>query len=245
MDQSDSNAPMMEPKPGVSGWFSTWIKAVSRPGEQTFVEITESPEAASRTAFLWVFIAGTLSTLVGGLLSALLASAGFQQGSQFEQLFGADPTSVVTGSGLVAVICGAPVAGLFSMLFFAIGTAIVQWVAKLFKGVGTFDKLAYAYAAITVPVTLVSMLITPFSAIPYVGICTGLLSLGISIYAIYLQVTAVKAVNRFGWGAAAGSVLLPFLVIFLVCFCVLALAAIALGPVIGNVFQQFNQGLMP
>lgn len=246
MDQSSSNAPIFEPKPGPAGWISVWVKAISRPGEQTFIEITESPDATSKTAFIWVFIASTLSALVSGLLGALLAVAGFErQMPGLGQFMRGGAPRAVAGTGFIGAICGAPVAGLVSVLFFAIGVAIVQWVAKLFKGAGTFDKLAYAYASITVPITLISMFLTPLGAIPYVGICTGLLSVGIGLYALFLQIAATKAVNRFGWGAAAGSVFLPLFVVFMICFCVAVALGMVLGPAIGNVFRQINQGLAP
>jgi hypothetical protein len=127
----------------------------------------------------------------------------------------------------------------------AISAAIIQWIAKLFGGTGTFEKLAYGLAAITVPVTLVTMFLTPLSAVPYLGICTGLLSAGIGLYALFLQITAVKAVNGFGWGPAIGSVLLPGVVIVLVCGCIVGVGVALLGPRIAEIFRQVNQGLTP
>ena len=81
------------------------------------------------------------------------------------------------------------------------------------------------------------MLLVPFSAVPYVNICTGLISVGLGFYALFLQITAVKAVNRFGWGQAAGSVLLPGLVFLVVCGCILFIGFTLLAPVIGDVFN--------
>jgi hypothetical protein len=244
------NAPMpAPPAPGAAGWLPVWIKAVTQPKEQTFVDITESPDATQKTAFLWVFIAGTISAIVGGLLRALVSAIGFQQQlaipglEEYQNLGGVDAGTI--GTSLVFTICGSPLAGLLSVLFFAIGVAIVQWIAKLFGGTGTFEKLAYAMAAITVPFTLVSMVLAPFSSIPILGICTGLLSLGLGVYALVLQITAVKGVNHFGWGPAVGAVLLPGFVLFLICACVIAASLMALGPVIGDVFQQINQSLGP
>jgi hypothetical protein len=68
---------------------------------------------------------------------------------------------------------------------------------------------------------------------------------GLSIFAIYLQVAAVKAVNRFGWGQAVGSVLIPLFVILFVCGCVVIGGLMIMGPIIGDVFGQINQGLAP
>ena len=89
------------------------------------------------------------------------------------------------------------------------------------------------------------MFLVPFNAVPYLNICTGLISLGLGLYALFLQITAVKAVNRFGWGQAAGSVLIPGLVILFFCGCIVIGGLMVMGPVIGDVFEQINQSLAP
>lgn len=250
MDQMPSNTPVMESKPGMAGWVQVWMKAVTKPSEQTFVEITEGPEAVAKTAYIWVFIAGTVSGIFQAIVRAIYAAMGTTPQITipgFEQYM---PQTTSGGAGsavsaLVTGLCGAPIAGLISILFFAIGVAIVQWVAKLFGGTGSYDKLAYAVGAISLPISLVTAVLSLLSAVPFVGICTGLISAGLGFYAIYLQIAAVKAVNRFGWGQAAGSVLIPWLVIAFVCGCLVAGTLALLGPVIQNVFEQVNQGLAP
>jgi hypothetical protein len=148
-------------------------------------------------------------------------------------------------TALITGLCGAPIAGVVSVLFFALGVAIVQWVAKLFGGTGSYEKLAYAVGAISLPLTVITSFLSLFGAIPFVGICTGVVSFGLAIFAIYLQIAAVKAVNGFGWGQAAGSVLIPWLVIVFFCGCIVVGGLMLLGPVIGDVFGQINQGLAP
>jgi hypothetical protein len=96
------------------------------------------------------------------------------------------------GISLIGGLCASPIAGLISVVLFALVVAIIQWIAKLFGGTGTYDKLLYAFAAITVPFTIVSSLFALFSIIPFVGICFGVISFGLSIYALVLQVIAVK-----------------------------------------------------
>jgi len=248
MEQLPSNAPLMESKPGPAGWIPVWIKAVTKPSEQTFIEITESVDATLRTAFIWVFIAGTISGIAQALVRGIYGFTG--GGPQFpglEQYMpssgGGDAGSAVTS--LVISLCLSPLVGVLSIVFFAIGVAVTQWIAKLFGGVGTFEKLAYASAAISVPFTLVSAVLTLIGAIPFIGICGGIVSLLLSFYALYLQIMAVKAVNRFSWGAAAGSVLIPAVVIALVCGCLVAGSLMLLGPAIGNVFSGINQSLAP
>ncbi len=249
MSQFD-NTPIMPPSSGAqgpAGWVSIWIKAVSQPNEQTFIDITEQPHATTRTAFIWVFLAGTVSGIVQAILQAIYAATGtvpqlpIPGFEQFSQSGGGDAGSI--GVTFLTTLCLSPVAGLISVIFFAFGAAIVQWIAKLFGGAGTFEKLAYAFAAVTVPFTLVSSLLTLFGAIPYIGACFGILSLGLGIYALVLQVMAVKGVNRFGWGQAAGSVFIPGCVVLILCACVVFGGLMLFGPMIGNVFSEINQSL--
>jgi hypothetical protein len=243
-----NNTPVMPPSsqaPGPAGWLSVWIKAVTKPNEQTFVDITEHPDMSAKTAYIWVFIAGTVSGIFQAFATAIGTATGV--GSPLQNIPGLEqyiPQS--TGSGasfgasLLGGLCASPIAGLFSIVFFALFVAIIQWIAKLFGGTGTYEKLLYAFAAITVPVSIVSSLFVLLSTIPYVGICTGLISLGLSIYTLVLNVMAVKAVNRFGWGQAAGSVFIPGCVVFIVCACVVAGGVMLLMPVMRNTINGIN-----
>jgi hypothetical protein len=249
MEQMPSNTPVMDSKPGPSGWLPVWIKAVTQPNEQTFVDITEHPDMSARTAYIWVFIAGTVSGIIQafattiraatGAASALSQIPGLEQ--YFPQTSGAGGFTIGT---LIGGLCAAPFAGLLSIVFFALFAAIIQWIAKMFGGAGTYEKLLYALAAITVPFTIVSSLFVLLGVIPFVGICTGILSIGLAIYSLVLQVMAVKAVNRFGWGQAAGSVFIPGCAVFIFCACIVFGGLMVLGPVIGKTFEGINQSLL-
>jgi hypothetical protein len=247
MEQSPSNMPVMESKPGVAGWFSVWMKAVSKPSEQNFVEIAQNPDATTKTAMIWIFIAGIVSGILQAFVQAINGFLGNTPQipglEQFSQPASSDPTVILTA--LVITVCISPVTGAISVLFFALGTAITQWVAKLFGGTGSFDKLAYTLAAISVPVTLVFSILAILGAIPYVGLCFSILSIGLLLYVIVLQVMAVKSVNQFSWGAAIGSVFIPGLVVVFVCGCVVIGGLMVLGPAIGEVFNEINQSLAP
>jgi hypothetical protein len=226
----------------VSEWFSIWMTAVTKRSEQTYARLAEHPAASTpNLAFLWIFLAGTGSALISGILQAILEAAGIA--SPLAGL--ADILGSGTALSLGISICFSPVAGALAVLFFAIGVGIIQWIAKMFGGVGTFSKLAYTMAAISVPFTLLSSVLTPLSSITYVGICTGLLSVTVAVYAILLEVTAVKGVNHFGWGQALGSFFLPTLIIL--CCAVVPIGVIAmmrlLGPQIGNTFSTISSSL--
>ncbi|HEU0295997.1 MAG TPA: YIP1 family protein [Anaerolineales bacterium] len=240
------NAPLVtgpDDAAGMAGWFSTWITAVTKPSEQTYAALAEHPDARSNSrAFTWIFLAGTASALISGVLQAILELAGFpSQTPSWGDLFGGN-----AGQGgmisLGVAICASPIAGAIATLFFAIGVGIVQWIAGLFKGTGTYSQLAYTLAAISVPVSLVSSILTPLSSVQFVNLCAGLISLIVGLYALVLQVMAVKAVNRFGWGEAIGSVLLPG-VALACCAVVVIVGLAALGASVSNTFDSIQQSL--
>lgn len=246
-----NNAPATPPSsgaPGPAGWLPVWIKAVTKPNEQTFIDITEHPDAKAKTAYIWVFIAGTLSGIIQAFAAAITTATGavspLQQIPGLEQYI---PQSTggggSVGAALIGGLCGSPLAGLLSVAIFALGVAIVQWIAKLFGGTGTYEKLLYAFAAIWTPFMVVSSVFALLGLIPFVGYCTGIISFGLFIYYLVLLVMAVKGVNRFGVGQAIGSVFIPGCVVFIICACVVIGGLMLLGPVIGNVFNNIQQGL--
>lgn len=242
-----SNEPMVPESGPTMSLIETWIAAVTKPNEGTFAQIVAQPGATVGKAFLWVFLASILTSFASLIVQAVSPGGQMDMFREFlppelarELPVGMAPAGWV---GFGTVICGAPVGAIFTVLFFAIGVALVQWVAKLFGGTGSFDKLAYAFSAITVPVSVVSAVLAIIGIIPFVGILTGLISFGLGIYVIVLQVLAVKAVNKLDTGKAVGAVLLPVLVFILIICCCVVLSLALLGPAIGSVFDSINQSL--
>ncbi len=223
-----NDMPMGEPEP----FYKIWLKALTRPTEQTYIEIANSPSASQKTAFMWLGISYIIAFVVTVAITQLATM--IQYGGDF---------SSGIGSALTAIACGAPIAAAVALLIYTLEIAIVQWVAKMFKGVGSFDKLLYAFAAFTAPLSLVSAAFSIFSIIPFVGFCTSIIGIAVLIYSLFLMVTATKAVNGFGWGEAAGSVLIPTLVFIFLCSCLTIGILMVLGPVIGDVFSTINTSL--
>lgn len=236
MNEQD-NAPFSPEPSGFSSWFSTWMEAITKPNQQTFARLAASPNAKMTTAFLWVFLGSLVNFFVASLVQGAILGQTMRQ-------FGLDEMpGAGFGGGFLSAICGAPVGAVISVVFFAMFTGVVQWVAKLFGGTGTFEQLAYVFAAITLPFTLISSILTLFAAIPYVGMCFGLLTFAVSIYVLVLEVLAIQGVNQLGVGQAAGALFLPGIVIF--CCLVVVIGGIlsVLAPAISDVFQQVQQGL--
>ena len=240
-----SNEPMIVDSNAEMSLIDMWIAAVTKPSEQTFSQIAAQPSASTGKALLWVFLASLVSSFASLVVQAFSFGSGMGNFEQFlpPELARELPMQSAPSFGFGTVICGTPVYALFTVLGFVIGVALIQWVAKLFGGIGSFDKLAYAFSAITVPASVAAAVLALLGIIPFVGILTGLASFALSIYVIVLEVLAVKAVSGLDTGKAVGSVLLPGVVIgLLICCCMIAGLAL-LGPVIGDVFSEITQGL--
>ena len=225
-----SNAPMLPPPSGVSEWVSVWRDAVTRPSEQTFARIAQSPNAKLTTALLWVF----LGSLISSLLALPAQNVWLRQMMQNAGVEGQFPDA---GGGLMTVICGAPIGAVVSVVLFTIVVGIVQLLARMFGGRGTFEQLAYALAAIVAPLSLVSGVLGLLSAIPLAGFCFGLLGLAAAVYVLVLEVMAVKGVNQFEWWQAIASLLLP--VVAVICCISVAVGAL-LYAVFPNMMDFFN-----
>jgi hypothetical protein len=242
-----SNEPMVPESQPEMSLVDTWVAAVTKPNESTFARIVAQPGATAGKAFLWVFLASILTSLAS-LIAQAVSFGGQSMMRQFlpPEIARDLPFNAAPSIGFGGVICGAPVGAVIAVIVFAIVTALIQWVAKLFGGTGSFDKLAYAFSAITVPYSVVSAVLALIGIIPIINILTGLISFGLTIYVIVLEVLAVKAVNGLDTGKAVGSVLLPGLAIFLLiccCFAAVIGGLAMMGPAIGDVFDSINQSL--
>jgi len=213
-----------------------WRKALTKPNEQTFVEIASSPNAKATTAYVWVFVASLIQIFLVALVqSQLYGNLADQYGLDVDALGARGSLTSI----LIGAICGAPIGAAVTTLFFAVGVFIVQWIAKMFGGRGTTDQLAYALAAIVAPFSIVSGVLSLFGAIPYVGLCVSVILSLAGIYIFVLEAMAVKAVNQISWGAAIGSLLIPGLVIAFICACLVGVSVATLLPLLRESSPNF------
>jgi hypothetical protein len=223
--------------PATQGAFPVWSKVYTRPSERTFVEITSHPEAKAKSAYTWVFIAGALSGLINSVTNFIVSLIVLRQTTDLPSGAGGALGAV----GLLSALCTIPIAGAGAVAGFALSAGIVHITARFFGGQGSYDKLAYAFGAVTVPVTLVSAFLIPFNAFPPALFCTIPLLLAMGLYVMFLQVTAVKAVHQCGWGEAAAAYFLPSILILLLCGLSFVLLMRVAGPSINEFMQQLQQ----
>jgi hypothetical protein len=241
-----SNEPVMPVGESEMSLIDTWMAAITKPKEETFAKIAAQPSATIAKAFLWFFISSLLTSFTSLIVQAVRFGRG--TGGGFQQFLPPElarelPFDSMPSFGFGTVICGAPVGAIFAVIGFAIFTALIQWVAKLFGGTGSFEKLAYTFSMITVPVSVISSVLALVGIVPFIGILTGLISFGLSIYVLVLEVQAIKAVNSLDTGKAAGALILPGLVFALFICCCVVIGLAVMGPVIGDVFDSINQSL--
>lgn len=242
-NQSDQARMMDDPdRPPPQGAFPVWSKVFTKPTPQTFLDITAHPDATARNAYIWVFIAGTFSGLIYSVVQFAIGMTALRQAvPDLNQVPGLG-TGVGIG-GIVGVICSAPLTGVFSVLGFMISSALIHWIARFLGGQGAFDKLAYAFGAITAPVTIITALLIPVNAIPFASFCTLPVMIVLGLFVAFLEIAAVKAVHGFGWLEAAIAVFLPIvLLVFLCAFAVVGVMKV-LGPSINDILQQIQRGM--
>jgi pilus assembly protein Flp/PilA len=201
-------------------WSETWTKALTQPSEAMYRQIANDPGATPRRAYTWIFVSSLIGYVIYTLIGSLFGTNAFV--SMGEEFF---------GSLICVVLFGAPIGALLSVLGTMIGVGITQVIASALGGTGTYSKLVYAVAAYAAPIALITYLL---NIIPYVNCLT----IPLGFYAIFLNITAVKAVNEFGWGKAIASSVVILAILLVVAAVIVIVVLALLGPAIGNVFSD-------
>lgn len=205
----------------VLSWSEIWVKAVTEPSEETYREIIFDPGASNRKANTWMFLAAMGGWVLNIILGTFLGTSILA--GQLESA----PIAILS-----TMVCAVPMAGVMAVISLIISSGIIQGIARLLGGEGQRKELAVGMAAYLAPLSLVSSLI---STIPIIGAVSYL----ISLYALVLNVIAVKSLNRFEWWKAVIASLGVFLVIVGVAVVVILLL-VFLGPAIGEIFKSLR-----
>ena len=186
-------------------WYQLWLLVLIAPVEDTYRELLSDPEARPTRGYLWVYIAGVVGIVINVLALVFRAetilatlAASLPEFGEAQRLF---------GYVLIGLIVSSPVLALFAPLGVILSAAIYQMVAKLLIGEGTFSEMVYALCAIAAPMSILSAIFSfPVPIFPLFGFLVGL-------YGIFLNIVAVKTVNRLPWGQAILTVLaIPVLI---------------------------------
>ena len=183
-------------------WYEVWREVFLRPSERTFHRILADPLAKPGRAFIWVAIVG--------LLSGIVQSFSAQN---------VDMGQAVQFNAFTLAIC----IPLGAVIGLALSSLILHWIAGLLGGQGSYERLVYALGAIQAPSTLVSVILSSIGTLIGLGmgqrtgspflICLAPFSLAWSIYVLYLEVLALKAVEGLTTGKAVLTLFIPLLVV--------------------------------
>jgi hypothetical protein len=212
----------MEGFPQMFSWREAWTRALTRPREETFIELINDPTASFGRAATWIFV----SSLIASVLFGILWFIGFQLGlmsslAQQPELAEMFPSGMLAGGFGVAMLCFLPLFAVGTVIGITIQVAIVQFIAGTFGGNGTFTDLFYATSAFYAPFLLLNAVL---GLIPFVNLC---LTVPLGVYVACLGILSLKAVNQFSWGRALAVVLTLFLLFVLIA---VIIGALILGP---------------
>ncbi len=172
-------------------WVDTWANALTVPTPASFEAIANDAGPNPGRAYAWI-IFSTLAAYFVNAAIQLLFYGTVSQGHLANTLYlQYNPNTTMT-----LALCGAPVAAVSTLFAVIIDAAVMRISSRILKGEGTYNKLVYVTAAFISPLVIIT---AALAAIPYVW----LLTIPIGLYAVYLNVVTVKAVNGFDWKKAA------------------------------------------
>lgn len=215
-------------------WYEIWWYVLTHPSANTFREILREPGANATRGFIWVAVTSLISSIISSILGAVFSPTGF------------DPLTFACSFIFV------PVAAIIGL---AVAAAIFHFVARLFGGTGTWERLVYAFASFTAPFSLIgslfSIFLTPYltasmSTLSTTGEFTdpsammqlatplacvmSLVGTIVGIYSIVLYVSAIDGVENIGTGKAVMTYFAPTILVIVLCLCLTAALVAAIIP---------------
>ena len=199
-----------------------WAKVLQMT-EEFFAQ--EAPRASGSNTLIGLLIMAVATTVLTAISSLIWGGAQMAfLPAEYRETF-----AQTAGTNVLCSLCSGLVG---TFIGFYISNGLVYLGARVFGGSGDFTTQAYLTSLFTVPLGVASAVV---GLIPCVG---AIAALAASIYAIVLNVRAVKVTHRLETGQAVGAVLLPALIIFVLVACLAVVGLALLGPAIGNVFEN-------
>ena len=171
----------------LSAWSKAWLAGFVKPSASTFRAAAEPPWANSQLAFAVVLVAGVVTT-VAGLLSATL-----HPGTP-ALLWANSPSSL---RGVLLQFLAYPAS-------FLIDVAVMQLIARILGGRGTFSQLSFLLAVYSIPIGVVSFLVLAGAGPSF--LIFPILCL-LPLYSFALRYVAVRAVHRLSPAAALAAMI--------------------------------------
>lgn len=189
--------------------YEIWKSVLTNP-KKTFK--AQAKKADYVEAVKHVGVAGIIQGILTGIFITLgLSAVGGLLG------YGALGTSL-GGLSIIGLAIFVPIMAAITLF---IGSGIFYIIARILGGKGSYQTQTYLIAIYMAPLGIIGVL----AMIPFVGI---LVSLGVTIYMLYLLTLALKETHKFTTGRAVLTWLLPVIVI-MVLFMLLAASFAIVG----------------
>ena len=185
-------------------WHKIWAHVLTRPGADTFRDLTANRGIRPGRPYLWVFLAGAFDYLVSAIMHIF---------SEPLQIYRQDLPGVVNPISGILRVFAFPLGGAAVLLGFMLMVLMMNAAARSLGGTGNYARLAFASGALAAPFSVITALLLPFSLITYAGLCFAWLTISIGLYLIGLQVVAIMGVHQLGWMKALAALILPVLVL--------------------------------
>lgn len=173
-------------------FFEVWSTALTIQDHEVYANLLDDPKATLGRAFTWIALAGFVNAAVIPVFMLMNPEMG-----DFSKI----------GVFMIGMLIAMPV---MVMIGFAIWAGIQNIFAVLLGGTGYYTRTAYALAAFTAPITILTSLLL---IVPIVGQC---LAVPLSFYTLVLNVRALRASHSLSILSALGVIFGPsiFLLIF-------------------------------
>jgi len=164
----------------LSTWSKTWLPGFVKPGVSSFREVLRPGWANAKVALALVGIGGLMSS------TAAQVSVLLRPGSP-------EPAWMIGDSPPGRIL----LTGLTFLFSFIIEVAVIQFIAWIFGGRGTFTELAFLMAVYAAPIDVLASLISAaygssLAALPILCV--------LPIYSFALRYAAIRAVHRLSPG---------------------------------------------
>jgi thioredoxin-like negative regulator of GroEL len=214
-------------------WVEAWTLALTRPTSKTYASLLADPNAGALRALTWIVATALFGAFFFILMQAAVLLATGQALPTAGRALNADPLAVIG----IALLCAAPLNAVGLVINLSINAAIFNLAGRVLGGRGTFGGQLYAMTLFTAPLLVLGFVAFTFAYLaitltqnPSLTLLLSCIALPLGLYALYLNVLALKAAQGFGWGRAILAFLLPVLAGVALYACLVFVAAQALGP---------------
>ncbi len=198
-------------------WYEIWRDVWTNPGLEAFWSILKERDHSATRGLIWIGV----TSLVLGLAGAVVS------GPLYNNITGQLPSVLSAGEAVLTGVCTVVLAPIFTIISMIILTAVFHFIAKLFKGNGTWGDLVFCIATVVAPASIISgvlgiiwQLVSQVQILFFlVAIFFGIIGIALAIYNIILYILAIRAAENVGTGGAIGTVLIPIGVIVVLGIC--------------------------